>query len=69
MGASGIIMAELFKFFIDYKPEGSPVGYKVDEITDVSIEKDKDVRFIQNLKFNMHEATEEELEEYNSSNK
>lgn len=63
MGASGTIMEQLVKFIVDYEVGGESVVYKVDDEV-MKFERNGKSRFEWNINFNMHVATEEELEEY-----
>ena len=56
-------MSEIIKFIVDYEAEGEPVVYKVDEEA-IKFERNEDGVFECNMNFNMHVATEVELEEY-----
>ena len=56
-------MSETIKFVGDYKVEGKPVVYKVDEEI-IEFKRNEDGGFGWDMHFNMHVATEVELEEY-----
>jgi hypothetical protein len=53
----------LISFLVVYETYGKPVVYKVDE-TFMKSEMTKAGAFEIHMEFDMHEATEEELEEY-----
>jgi hypothetical protein len=56
-------MSGVIKFIVDYEVEGEPVVYKVDEEA-IKLKRNKDGVFGWDMNFNMHVATEEEIEEY-----
>lgn len=56
-------MGEIINFIVDYDVEGAPVVYKVDEEA-INLKRNKDGVFGWDMNFNMHVATEEEIEEY-----
>lgn len=57
----------LINFLVEYKVGGDPVVYKVDELS-MKYEINKEGALETTVEFDMHIATEEELEEYQKRN-